>query len=234
MSSRQQTFFFHESTSCAQESPASPSAKPASVPGSPTSDGSGPTSNASSPRRGRASSSSRTSLDSFGGAWTPLSPGSPHKVSPWKPRCLEPITSAHLIDATGSSWWPTATAADGRASGGRPVNALDAQSRNKRTHPGTSLTDAVVRRPRWFPTVTAASYGTTNNGSPLDGREAYATKGTPSLTTAACRQGGSLNPQWVEALMGFPVDWTLRPEGERKRPGRPRRGTPGTTGNQRP
>lgn len=39
----------------------------------------------------------------------------------------------------------------------------------------------------WWPTPTAASYGTRNNGNPHDGREAYATKGSPSLDTLARR-----------------------------------------------
>lgn len=32
-----------------------------------------------------------------------------------------------------------------------------------------------------YPTPTATSYGSSNNGSPHDGREEYATKGSPSL-----------------------------------------------------
>jgi len=36
-----------------------------------------------------------------------------------------------------------------------------------------------------FPTVTASRYGSTNNGSPRDGRKQYRTRGTPSLDTAA-------------------------------------------------
>jgi hypothetical protein len=95
---------------------------------------------------------------------------------------------------------------------------------------------------RLWPTPTAASYGSSNNGSPRDGRrEAYATKGRPSLAaevklwpTPVSRDakgrtgwidpdrhhgmpdvaGWPLNPAWVECLMSFPVGWTELPPGE--------------------
>ncbi len=63
---------------------------------------------------------------------------------------------------------------------------------------------------RLLPTLTASRYGSTNNGSPHDGREAYATKGTPSLDSLA---GAALSPEWCEWFMGFPEGWT-KPEAE--------------------
>lgn len=60
-----------------------------------------------------------------------------------------------------------------------------------------------------LPTPTASSYGSSNNGCPGDGREQYAKKGKPSLSTMARMQGGSLDPRFVEWMMGFPPDWTL-------------------------
>jgi hypothetical protein len=74
-------------------------------------------------------------------------------------------------------------------------------------HSGTSLTDAI----REWPTPSASDYGSSNNGCPHDGREAYATAGKPSLSTSARAAGGTLNPAWVEALMGFPLGWTDGP-----------------------
>lgn len=104
-----------------------------------------------------------------------------------------------------------------------------------------------------WPTPTAESYGTSNNGCPGDGREAYATKGKPSLEGMARQdwptpqaadserasetmmrgnptlrgatlgppgqeslnsrgnRRGSLNPDWVETLMGAPPSWTDLP-----------------------
>jgi len=58
-----------------------------------------------------------------------------------------------------------------------------------------------------WPTPTASRYGTRNNGCPGDGRDEYATKGSPSLETMC----NPLNPDWVEALMGFPIGWTVGP-----------------------
>jgi hypothetical protein len=61
-----------------------------------------------------------------------------------------------------------------------------------------------------LPTLTATRNGSTNNGSPRDGRSEYATKGTPSLDSLA---GATLNPQWCCWFMGAPKNWTL-PENE--------------------
>jgi hypothetical protein len=81
-----------------------------------------------------------------------------------------------------------------------------------------------------LPTLTATSYGSSQNGSPHDGREAFAGKGKPSLrrllptltasratygqkngvtyATAQGMAGGPLNPAWLEWYMGFPEGWT--------------------------
>jgi hypothetical protein len=74
-------------------------------------------------------------------------------------------------------------------------------------HPGTTLTDAI----RMWPTPTASECGSSNNGDPGDGRGEYATKGKASLSTTARQEGGALNPEWVEALMGLPLGWTDGP-----------------------
>ncbi len=99
--------------------------------------------------------------------------------------------------------WPTPCASDSRASG-RVTTTTGVM------HDGVSLTDATVRA-EW-PTPTAQRYGTRNNGSPQDGCNEYATKGSPSLDTMAVQQGGQLNADWVEMLMGFPPDWSNVPK----------------------
>lgn len=104
----------------------------------------------------------------------------------------------------------------------RERERLAVQGEGTTGHTGYTLTDVLVRG--LWPTATATPYGSTNNGSPHDGRESYATKGTPSLDTLARREGGSLNPAWVEALMGAPIGWTdglpgpdaNRPRGSRR------------------
>ena len=62
-----------------------------------------------------------------------------------------------------------------------------------------------------WPTPTASEYGSSNNGCPGDGRETYATAGKASLSTMARREGGKLNPEWVETLMGLPIGWSDGP-----------------------
>lgn len=180
--------------------------------------------------------------------------------------------------------WPTATAADAdRASshyaGGNSTllgaagafgrewatpRASEAENRTTRVTPSQTTGDRHTRRGEYlavqaleWPTPAAAEYGSSNNGSPRDGRrEVYATAGKPSLegcareewptptardwkSTAASQEThernarplseivglpeeeslnspgsrrGSLNPEWVEALMGAPSGWTALPD----------------------
>lgn len=88
--------------------------------------------------------------------------------------------------------WPTPTAQSRAQSARYPSTETH--------HTGETLRDAVE-----WPTPTASSYGSSNNGCPGDGRETYATAGKPSLSASV---KGPLNPAWIEALMGFPPDWT--------------------------
>lgn len=107
--------------------------------------------------------------------------------------------------------WATPIASDASRSGSRRKRW------DSKAHPGLTLTDQTVRE---YPTPTASTYGSTNNGKPRDGkREEYATKGTPSLDSLAVREwGGQLNADWVETLMGLPVGWTrVGPPAEEKR-----------------
>lgn len=121
---------------------------------------------------------------------------------------VERLPTRLLVTNDRSSSWPTPTANDSIASG-----VTGNWTKESGRHSGTTLTDAAVRLGgklpgQLWPTPTATPYGSTNNGSPRDGRrEAYATKGTPSLNTLASSDGKALNPEWVTALMGFPEDW---------------------------
>jgi hypothetical protein len=70
-----------------------------------------------------------------------------------------------------------------------------------------------------WPTPAAVSYGTNQGGGM--GRVGPVRE---SLETTARKEGGSLNPDWVCALMGFPIGWA-KPDGP------PLRGTLNTTGS---
>lgn len=56
-----------------------------------------------------------------------------------------------------------------------------------------------------LPTLTASTYGTSNNGT-RDGETPFNLRGKPSLDSLA---GGPLNPQWCEWYMGFPIEHTM-------------------------
>ena len=79
--------------------------------------------------------------------------------------------------------------------------------------PEPSALRTCVVEPSSLPTPTAASYGSSNNGT-RDGETAYATKGKPSLWTMAeagtlpAHPTGKLRPEWTEWAMGFPEGWT--------------------------
>jgi hypothetical protein len=93
--------------------------------------------------------------------------------------------SMSLPDAVKN--WPTPVTTDAKsAARGTTTTGV--------MHQGQSLTDAI----REWPTPTASEYGSSNNGCPGDGRTARS-------------EGGVLNPDWVEALMGFPVGWSDGP-----------------------
>lgn len=117
--------------------------------------------------------------------------------------------------------WPTATAGDSKSSGSAKYQTSSGR------HAGTTLTDAVVRK---WPTPTARDFksGLTSeathqrNSRPLN--ETVVNYPTPtvgdsdkqptdSLHHLVIGKGpgshpGQLNPEWVEALMGFSQGWT--------------------------
>lgn len=113
-------------------------------------------------------------------------------VTRWKQPESKPPTSERPTSESGSLSWPTPTVCGN-------YNRAGASSKS-----GDGLATAVAM----WPTPTAARYGSGQNGDPGDGRGAYAQKGKASLDTLARREGGQLNPDWVEAVMGAPLGWT--------------------------
>jgi hypothetical protein len=87
--------------------------------------------------------------------------------------------------------YPTPTAGDSRSSGSAGYSTESGR------HSGTTLTDAVVR----FPTPNA----TDGKGPSTRTAGKERPKCDDDLPT---RCGGSLNPDWVELLMGWPKGWT--------------------------
>ena len=94
--------------------------------------------------------------------------------------------------------WPTPTVGDSRSSGMRDNPGSNA-------NPGTSLTDAVVRK-RWA--TPRAVDGEKPAG--MSTRRQKAGKKPDSLHQQIAQPaGGQLNPTWVEWLMGWPLGWTV-------------------------
>jgi hypothetical protein len=132
--------------------------------------------------------------------------------------------SVPRTSAIASGSLPTPTASDAKASGAAGYSTSSGR------HSGTTLTDAVVR----WPTPTARHWkdGSYNANVPINGLLGRAVWQTPSAADADGghrRRGGtrsdelllsgqaqhadgvttgSLNPTWVEWLMGFPLGWT--------------------------
>jgi hypothetical protein len=98
--------------------------------------------------------------------------------------------SAPLTDATASGSWPTPIRSDSRGSSGQP-------KKNKQVQ----LVDAV----KMWPTPTS-SLGT--KGARIMPRQSREGVTLIEAVRLSEQIGGSLNPTWVEWLMGFPLGWT--------------------------
>lgn len=85
-----------------------------------------------------------------------------------------------------------------------------------RSGEASAVPPVVGRLPRGdlLPTPSAVRYGSSNNGDPRDGRGQYRLRGKMSLWTRAERgllpghPPGPLAAEYVEWLMGFPLEWT--------------------------
>jgi hypothetical protein len=107
-------------------------------------------------------------------------------------------TLVRPINETESGLWRTPQAQEGMRGVYKSKEAMDAHL--DRGHQ-LSLSNQVVHRHLW-PTPTAHNAKETNAPS-------EALRNEPSL---ASRVGGTLNPTWVEWLMGWPLEWTdLKP-----------------------
>ena len=103
----------------------------------------------------------------------------------------EQSTQVLRTDEIESGLWPTATAGDSKNAANRTATRHNPNSKH---HSGTTLVDAV----RMWPTPTAQD--SKNNGAP-----SQMDRNTKPLNAEV---GGSLNPIWVEWLMGWPLGWT--------------------------
>jgi len=101
-----------------------------------------------------------------------------------------------------SSWartlWPTATAGDAKASGAAGYSTASGR------HAGTTLTDAAVRN--WATPTARDGKGPSGNARCLP-REAQSGRLRPTTCTHGGECRWTLNPRFVEWLMGLPRGW---------------------------
>ena len=148
--------------------------------------------------------------------------------------CWELTTSERPTSGTASGSWPTPRTADWKGA----VSATDCTARRVRMGQA-NLSEAIVESLRMWPTPLASDGKKDPSGSlsravrpdlPFSFRtgqrdkvwstptahnakeKAYPAKYQRNTPTLAAQAGGSLNPTWVEWLMGWPLGWTdLKP-----------------------
>lgn len=131
---------------------------------------------------------------------------------------------------TQAHQWPTPKAADGRSkgTGGSPDHGLDAMARAGLLDQESRSTNG--KRPDW-PTPTAHDGrrpAPDTQGGNLSGDVVLSEWPTPRSNRFGAPDShgkspirGSLNPQWVAQLMGFPVDWLDSPPPIVAKPSKP-------------
>lgn len=178
--------------------------------------GSGRISRGSSAKSGRGSSSSKMSPCSAGEALALSYPTFPRAGMTLRGTAYPLPPSAPITAATGSSWsrgeYPTPTASryGSGQNGTRPNGetyatkgspSLDTWARRATTWPTTTASDAASSRRHGY---TVLGHGGTTLSDAIDSHHHQATRepGKPGAHQV------DLNPEFVEALMGFPPGWT--------------------------
>ena len=192
-------------TSSPEDSPVSPSPTPESDLPKTTSDGSGPSSHGSFAYYDLASSSWRTLQGSLLEEWATFSETWPRAGTTRNGIASRRQPSVPLTSVTGHSSWPTP---HGMPKEGQPRNpgpsgnelgsGAAGYSTESGRHSGTTLTDAVVR----FRSPQARDGDQRGPSSPDRRKE------QGHSVSLHDQIGGSLNPTWVEWLMGFPLGRT--------------------------
>ena len=99
----------------------------------------------------------------------------------------------HSASKEAAKLWPTPVVNDARNGRNATANRSDPESKH---HSGTTLSDAI----RLWPTPIERDWKSTSHANKTNSR--------PLSEVAGQTGQGSLNPEFVEWLMGFPVGWT--------------------------
>ena len=109
--------------------------------------------------------------------------------------------------ATAAKLYPTPTQFDATC------GDIKGKEYNGQTQHAMKLIQAAKLYPT--PTTGAGLCGGTGNYQQLKALEADGTISTEERRSMAAGNGGQLNPEWVEAMMGFPIGWTASgPDGQ--------------------
>jgi len=211
------------------------SALPARAQGSTGSDqGSGATWRASLAKFDRASSSWRTAQQSFFGESDESSVTWPRSGMTADGQCWELPMSVPLTSATGSGLWvPTPCATDAKPITGGNLYVTETGTVRHMRPDGKSSNRGLAASVSMWPTPTASLGTKGGRVTPRKSREGgtliEAVSSRTFATPTACdwksgkasqatmdrnsrplseQIGGSLNPTWVEWLMGWPLGWT--------------------------
>lgn len=133
----------------------------------------------------------------------------------WKPKVTKQgrlwyqlQVSAPSTDGTDLQSWPTPSASDGGRTAINPILTKNGTIRHKNKAGGQSFArlDQVVAL---FPTPKARDYKDTTAMPPSRERDSSKDSLPQRIgRESKCKPGGTLNPDWVEWLMGFPPGWT--------------------------
>jgi len=127
--------------------------------------------------------------------------------------CLEHTMPGHRTSVTESGYWPTPTC-NGWISEGSILQLRLLVDSGVTTEPEASMMAAGTLRPERMETWDTPCKGDAHSGA-YNRTGAYHGKGQKHLQAQAherltphCVNGGKLNPNWVEWLMGWPMTWT--------------------------
>jgi len=117
------------------------------------------------------------------------------KATPANRLLFQLVPSVPTTGETEFGFWPTPTVSTGAQTAQHPTPGQTG---------GTSLAGAV----KMWPTPAARDYKGGRKLETLKEAGRNETNSLPDAVNVANQEVGSLNPQWVEWLMGFPEGWT--------------------------
>lgn len=120
------------------------------------------------------------------------------KVTPSKRLLFRLVPSMLRTEGIGRRYWPTPTSRDGKG-----ANSMEHLATGNHV---AQLANAVKLFPT--PTTGAGLCGGTGNYQQLQALEASGQITPEERRSMTAGNGGQLNPDWVEWLMGYPIGWS--------------------------